>query len=110
MPSFVKQVGHKTALGPMLTATDISLMTAVPTAGGLFGLLITSVFGDKYGRKKTIILGAIINMIGAVIQTAAINLPMIVVGRLFACMLSLHIYSILLTDNYTRQPSPYLFL
>jgi MFS family permease len=39
---------------------------------------------DRYGRKFTIQMGAFICMVGAILQCAAKNLPMILVGRIIA--------------------------
>jgi len=39
---------------------------------------------DSLGRRKTIMIGAIINLIGAILQCAAQDLAMILVGRIFA--------------------------
>lgn len=39
---------------------------------------------DSLGRRKTIMIGAFINLIGAVLQTAAQHLSMVLVGRILA--------------------------
>ena len=39
---------------------------------------------DSVGRRKTIMIGAFINLIGAVLQTASQNLAMVLVGRILA--------------------------
>jgi len=39
---------------------------------------------DSIGRKKTIQVGALICLLGAILQAAAQNLAMILVGRIFA--------------------------
>jgi MFS family permease len=39
---------------------------------------------DRFGRRKTIMIGAFINLIGAILQCAARNLAMILVGRIMA--------------------------
>jgi MFS family permease len=39
---------------------------------------------DSVGRRKTIMIGAIINLIGAILQCSARNLAMILVGRIMA--------------------------
>lgn len=36
------------------------------------------------GRRKTILVGAIINLVGAILQAAAQNLAMVLVGRILA--------------------------
>ncbi|CAI7666309.1 unnamed protein product [Penicillium discolor] len=49
--------------------------------GALFGALSCTFLGDRLGRRKTIFLGAILTIIGQVLQTAAYGLPQFVVGR-----------------------------
>lgn len=39
---------------------------------------------DSLGRRKTIMVGAIINLVGAILQCAAQHLGMILVGRIMA--------------------------
>lgn len=39
---------------------------------------------DRFGRKATIQLGALICLVGATLQAAAQNLPMIFIGRILA--------------------------
>lgn len=39
---------------------------------------------DRLGRRKTVMLGAVINLIGATLQAAAQNLAMILIGRILA--------------------------
>jgi MFS family permease len=39
---------------------------------------------DSLGRRKTILVGAVINLIGAILQCSAANLAMILVGRIMA--------------------------
>lgn len=38
-------------------------------------------FGDKLGRKKTVALGLMCNVIGAVLQIVSWHLPQMIVGR-----------------------------
>lgn len=39
---------------------------------------------DRIGRRKTVMLGAVINLIGAALQAGARSLAMILVGRILA--------------------------
>jgi len=39
---------------------------------------------DRFGRRMTIQIGALICLVGAILQAAAKNLGMILVGRIFA--------------------------
>ncbi|CAG8313525.1 unnamed protein product [Penicillium nalgiovense] len=49
--------------------------------GALFGALSCTFLGDRLGRRKTIFLGAVLTIIGQLLQTAAYGLPQFVVGR-----------------------------
>ncbi|KAF5578267.1 transcription activator acu-15 [Fusarium pseudocircinatum] len=52
------------------------------TLGCLFGCLSCIWLGDKLGRKKTIMFGALINTIGAALQASSYSLPQLIIGRL----------------------------
>ena len=58
--------------------------TAVRTQelGCLAGALSNLWVGDKLGRRKTIITGGIIMIIGAILQTASVSYAMLVVARI----------------------------
>ncbi|KAJ5201451.1 uncharacterized protein N7498_006114 [Penicillium cinerascens] len=49
--------------------------------GALIGSLSCTGFGDRLGRRWTIFVGAILTIIGQVLQVAAYGLPQFVVGR-----------------------------
>ncbi|KNG81591.1 hexose carrier protein [Aspergillus nomiae NRRL 13137] len=49
--------------------------------GALFGALSCSFLGDWIGRRKTIFIGAIISIVGQVLQTASYNLIQFTIGR-----------------------------
>jgi sugar porter (SP) family MFS transporter len=59
-------------------------IVATMPAGSFVGALAVASLGDKLGRKKTIILAGIIWVIGSILQCAAINRGMLVVGRLIS--------------------------
>ncbi|KAE8148114.1 general substrate transporter [Aspergillus avenaceus] len=50
--------------------------------GALFGALSTSYVGDWLGRRKTVFIGAILSIIGQVLQTASFNLIQFTIGRI----------------------------
>ncbi|CAK5265471.1 unnamed protein product [Mycena citricolor] len=54
---------------------------AVYTLGALCGALACSVIGDKLGRRRTIMLGAVITSIGSILQCSAFAYAQLVVGR-----------------------------
>lgn len=49
--------------------------------GCLLGALSLSFYGDKLGRRKVIVMAAVITILGQVLQTSAYGLPQFVVGR-----------------------------
>ncbi|KAJ3570705.1 hypothetical protein NP233_g4231 [Leucocoprinus birnbaumii] len=63
---------------PNLQGTIVSLYDI----GCFFGAISTFIFGERYGRKKTFIVGVIIMSIGAVLQTCAFSVAQMIVARL----------------------------
>ncbi|GAA5889561.1 hypothetical protein JCM5296_005985 [Sporobolomyces johnsonii] len=59
-------------------------ITAAMPAGSFGGALVNSYISDKIGRKKTIILGAWIWVLGCIIQSAANDVVTLVAGRVVA--------------------------
>ncbi|KAF5603935.1 uncharacterized protein FSUBG_7033 [Fusarium subglutinans] len=57
---------------------------SVYTAGGAVGALLSGPIGNKYGRRGTIRIGAVVAAIGTALQTAAVNTTMLIIGRLIA--------------------------
>jgi MFS family permease len=51
------------------------------TLGCFFGAVATIWLGNLLGRKRTIFIGSVIMIIGAVLQTASYGLPQLIVGR-----------------------------
>ncbi|KAI0157978.1 putative sugar transporter [Hypoxylon sp. FL1284] len=50
--------------------------------GAFVGSMIAFISGDKLGRKKTIALGLLLNLIGVLLQFLAWYLPQMIIGRL----------------------------
>ncbi|KAH7882351.1 general substrate transporter [Phlebopus sp. FC_14] len=59
-------------------------IVACMPAGSLFGALAVTSLADQIGRKNTILLSSLIWIIGGVLQCAAINVGMLLVGRVVA--------------------------
>ncbi|KAG0039215.1 hypothetical protein BGZ82_009255 [Podila clonocystis] len=57
-------------------------IVASMAAGSFFGALLAGPFGDMFSRKRTIMLAAMIWIVGSIIQCAAVNVPMLIVGRI----------------------------
>lgn len=52
--------------------------------GCILGCLLSIFVGDKLGRKRAILLGTTILIVGAVIQTASYSIAQLIVGRIVA--------------------------
>jgi hypothetical protein len=59
-------------------------VVAIYTLGALFGALSCTLIGDRLGRRRTIMLGAVVTSIGSILQCSAFSLPQLIVGR-FIC-------------------------
>ncbi|KAJ5895619.1 hypothetical protein N7495_007310 [Penicillium taxi] len=66
------KASHSTKQGAVISAF---------TLGGLVGALSCTALGDRLGRRKTVFLGAILTIIGQLLQTSAYSLAQFVVGR-----------------------------
>ncbi|KAH8682039.1 general substrate transporter [Xylariales sp. PMI_506] len=64
-----------------LTTATTSLNTAIAYMGGAICSLVAGFVVDWRGRKESILWSAIITIVGAVIQGAAINIGMFIAGR-----------------------------
>lgn len=65
-----------------LTAATTGLNTASVFIGGFLGPLVAGVTSDRLGRRPTIFWGSLVTIIGIILQTAAQNIAMFVVGRI----------------------------
>lgn len=90
MPAFIAQFGSHTLMGPKLTPTETSIISALPSAGALLGVPIAAFGGDRFGRRATMFLAAIIGLVAAVLQAAAYEIAMLTVGRFVASMYLLY--------------------
>ncbi|CAK3778436.1 general substrate transporter [Lecanosticta acicola] len=59
-----------------------SLVVAIYEIGCLFGAVGIIWFGDKIGRRRSILLGGSIMIVGAIIQTSSFGLAQLIVGRI----------------------------
>lgn len=57
-------------------------------AGLIVGLFFVSALADRFGRKRTIQIGAYIGLVGAIFQTAATKIGLFFAGRVLAGMAS----------------------
>ncbi|KAL2139452.1 hypothetical protein VTI28DRAFT_5145 [Corynascus sepedonium] len=62
----------------------IGAINSTFSGGAVFGSLMGGLTMDRFGRRKTILIGALIALVGSILQAAAQNLAMILVGRIIA--------------------------
>ncbi|KDR72883.1 hypothetical protein GALMADRAFT_252212 [Galerina marginata CBS 339.88] len=74
-PDFLKTMGDP---DPTLQGTIVSLYDI----GCFFGAISTFVFGERLGRKKTLLIGVIIMSIGAILQMCSFSVAQMIVARL----------------------------
>ncbi|OJD40527.1 mfs sugar transporter [Diplodia corticola] len=66
------------------TSPIIGAINSTFSGGAVFGSLTGGLTMDRFGRKGTIIIGATVACIGAILQSAAMHLAMMLVGRILA--------------------------
>ncbi|KAH6673430.1 general substrate transporter [Halenospora varia] len=62
----------------------IGAINSTFNGGAVFGALMGGLTMDRFGRRMTILIGGLICCVGAILQSAAAHLAMILVGRIFA--------------------------
>ena len=67
--------------GPTKTSL-LSTVVAIYDIGCFVGAISACYFGEKLGRKKTVLMGTSIMTLGAILQAASVNVPMMIVGRI----------------------------
>jgi MFS family permease len=79
-------IASKNFLAFFHTTSDSAIIGAINSTfngGAVFGALQGGLTMDRCGRKLTILMGALICLAGAILQCAAQDLAMILVGRIF---------------------------
>lgn len=66
------------------TRAEVGTMVAILEIGALASSLLVGRIGDKYGRRMTILYGALIFVIGGAIQTFSGTVIVMIVGRVIA--------------------------
>lgn len=62
-------------------STIQGMVVAAYTIGGLFGTLSCIWLGDRYGRRRTIMAGSIVQVVGAVLMASAFALSQLIASR-----------------------------
>lgn len=76
-PSFLDAIGNP-------SASYLGTIVALYNIGCLVGCMLAAIWGNDLGRKKTIIIGNGIMIIGAVIQAATYGSGQLIAGRLIS--------------------------
>jgi len=66
------------------TSSIIGAINSTFSGGAVFGALMGGFTMDRFGRKKTVQIGALIAAVGGILQCAAVNLAMMLVGRIIS--------------------------
>ncbi|KAH8596595.1 MFS sugar transporter-like protein [Bisporella sp. PMI_857] len=77
---FSTDSGDPTYISP----AQSSQVVAILSAGTFFGALLAAPIGDRLGRRISLIISVIIFSFGVVLQTCAMQFPLLVAGRFFA--------------------------
>lgn len=59
-------------------------VVAIYEIGCFFGAIFCLLFGERLGRRRSIMLGSVVLSIGAILQTSAFGIPQLIVGRIVA--------------------------
>lgn len=59
-----------------------ALVVAIYEIGCLFGALGMVAYGDTLGRRRSILVGACIMIVGAILQTSSTTLEQMIIGRI----------------------------
>ena len=66
------------------TASETGGIVSSFTGGAILGALAVAWLADMCGRKKTVFIGACISVLGCALQGGAVNIGMMIAGRLIA--------------------------
>ena len=66
------------------TSPIIGAINSTFSGGAVFGALMGGLTMDRFGRKRTVQIGALIATVGGILQCASVNLAMILVGRIIS--------------------------
>lgn len=87
MDAFIEKFGEASSSSPtgyILPSSHASLIVSILSAGTFFGALSAGYFNESLGRRFSIIVACGVFCLGVILQTAAINLAMLVIGRFIA--------------------------
>ncbi|ETS79393.1 hypothetical protein PFICI_09246 [Pestalotiopsis fici W106-1] len=62
----------------------LSIVTSIYAVGCFLGAVVAFTIGERFGRKKTIMIGSCIMAVGAALQTSSFSVPHMMVGRIIS--------------------------
>lgn len=81
LPTFLDTFPEIDAVHDKSKSTFQGFVVAIYELGCMAGACFAMFYGDYFGRRKMIWCGAVIMMIGAILQCSAFGLPQFIVGR-----------------------------
>ncbi|KAH8646621.1 glucose transporter-like protein [Xylariales sp. PMI_506] len=77
--------GYRNTKGHLdVSPSQSSAIVSILSAGTFFGSLASPVFSDNLGRRLALIISSLVFVLGVILQTAAMALPIFLAGRFFA--------------------------
>ena len=76
---YVNADGHRD-VSPAQSSAIVSILSA----GTFFGALGSPLFSDFIGRRLALVASSLVFILGVILQTAAVDLPIFLAGRFFA--------------------------
>lgn len=73
-----------------ISPSQSAQIVAILSAGTFFGALLAAPMGDRIGRRISLIIAVGIFCIGVALQTAAMQIPMLIAGRYIALLRIYH--------------------
>ena len=80
-PGYVQTVGIGGADGKVTNTTKQGGLVSVYYFGAMFGCFAGGRFGDRYGRKRAVVLGSIFILLGGGLQAGTRGSDMTICGR-----------------------------
>lgn len=80
-PGYVQLVGIGGPDGKVTNTTKQGGLVSSYYFGAIFGCFVGGRFGDRYGRKRAIIVGSLLTLLGGGLQAGTRSSDMTIVGR-----------------------------
>ena len=72
-------------MGPRIEdPNQVGLVASLLLLGAFFSCPVAGILADRIGRRKAIIAGCVVFLLGGALQTGAQNIDMMMAGRFFA--------------------------